>query len=89
MIEGFKNREVVCEPLQYTAALLSGELQREYAETGAITLPYVEPIERLRDDYLSRDWDAKDFHNGDADEELENYLNWLDLQDEDDEGGCV
>lgn len=83
MIDGFKNREVVCMPMVYTCDVISGDMRREYLETGAITLPYIEPPERTRDDFMSRDWDAKDAFRGDSEDELLDYLNWLDENEED------
>lgn len=88
MIDGFKNREVICEPLCFTADLLPGDLRSEYLQTGAISLPYVEPLERPRDDFMSRDWDARDGKsNLDPADELMDYLDWLDSTDEEDEEG--
>ena len=84
MIDGFKNREVVCEPLRFTADLLPVDMRNEYHQTGSITMPYVEPPERPRSDFMSRDWDRGDFRRK-SDDELMDYLDWLDTQDENEE----
>lgn len=75
-------------PMAYTCDLISGNMRREYLSTGSITLPYVEPIERERDDFMSRDWDARD---GLSDEEVRmnaeyDLLHYLDTLDDFDEG---
>lgn len=85
MIEGFKNREVVTMPMAYTCNLLSSSMKSEYLQHGSITIPNVVPPEKPRDDYMSRDWDARDGLRKETDDELLDYLNFLDECDEDED----
>lgn len=81
MIEGFKNREVLTMPMQYTANLIPGDLRREYQRTGAITLPYEPP--KWRERPIS---EQPEHFRGWADEDpadtLERYIDFLNEADE-------
>lgn len=89
MIEGFKNREVLTMPMQYTCSLLPSSMRQEYAAHGSISIPHVTPPEKPKDDYRSHDWDAKDGFRSITDDDLLDYLNWIDEHDEDEEGGWI
>ena len=86
MIEGFKNREVVYGSAEPTLGLLPGNMQQEYRACGAITMPDLQPepgtFERSYSSYHP-------YLHEDPQKTLEEYLHWLDTNDEDDEGGWI
>lgn len=76
MTEGFKNREVLTMPMQYTVALI-GDMGREYLRYGSITISEPVPSKRRKSN-LYNTWDLNDYRKEEAKEVLLDYLSFLD-----------
>ena len=83
----WKNREVVVEPMYYTFDLLTRNNQQEIELYGGINIPNVPPI--VERDQITSVGDDYSRHDFGSEDELMDYLNWLDDNDEDEEVGWV
>lgn len=87
MIDGFKNREVVTMPMQYTAEIL--RIASAYRKEGSISLESISParipIRETGYEYLKRDWD--NYRGWNKPDDLADYLDMIGDYGEAEEGG--
>lgn len=87
MIDGFKNREVVTMPMQYTGEIL--RLESAYRKEGSVSLEDISPVRMPRREtgyeHLKRDWD--NYRGWNKSDDLADYLDMIGDYGEAEEGG--